>query len=527
MKARILAGPVVRRYRSLSIAAVVCLALALAAGTARADGEFWSELPTSGTPPLGNGYRAIYDPVNHRKLVFSGSECYNMLCPNSLVWTLDLPTNIWSRAEPSGPTPPDRTSPAVAYDPVYRRMLVFGGGFKFTLNDVWELSMPAGGALSWSQIPAIGGPSPRFTSGIIDPVRNRFILFGGALPGANQTTNETWSLDLNTNTWSLLATSGTPPTPRSESGVMYDLLGDRMLVIGGFDGTSQLAETWALTLSGTPTWTRLAVSGPPPSSPQNLVALDSARQRVLMLVSGGFWELTLAGTPAWRFVPTSGVHGDKGLVYDLIGDRLLTESDYFTSNVPHRTWQLPLEDVPVPVLVAQGEIDATIDRVRLVWHAAAGALASADLERRAGDSEWRRLATLRPDGTGLIAYEDRDVAGGARYAYRLAWDAAEGRAMSPEVWVDIPRGARLALAIEGAQPTRGDLVVGCSLPAGAPARIEAFDLSGRRVLEREVGALGSGSHRVTFPGATLAPGVYTLLLTQGEARVSARAIVVR
>ena len=437
MMTRALAGLQVFRRRPLSIAAMASLTLALASLPAHAD-PTWSQLSTTSSGPGYTGYRAIDDPVNHRKILFSGAGCQSAPCPNSNVLVLDLSTNTWSYPTPSGSPPPDRAAPAVAYDPVYRRMLVFGGGYAYTLNDVWELSMPAGGALSWREITATGGPSPRITAGIIDPVRNRFLLFGGG--NSSQLFNETWSLDLNTETWSPLATAGTPPSPRAGCGVIYDPIGDRMLVINGGNYSTTFSETWALSLSGTPTWSALPVYGPQPSNPDRRIALDSSRQRVVMLVDGGFWSLNLTGSPAWTLTSTSGARGDQGIVYDPQGDRLITESDFVhgSPNTPHRTWQLPLAD-------------------------------------------------------------NADV---------------------------VEPGARLALALAG-QPARGDLVVGCSLISSASARLEAFDLGGRRVVVREVGALGAGSHRVTLPGASFAPGVYTLRLTQGVARASTRAIVVR
>ena len=67
-----------------------------------------------------------------------------------------------------------------------------------------------------------------------------------------------------------------------------------------------------------------------------------------------------------------------------------------------------------------------------------------------------------------------------------------------------------------------------SLPDGAPARLEAYDLAGRRVAAREVGPLGGGSHEVRLgEGRGLAPGVYLLRLTRGARVLTTRAVIVR
>jgi len=68
------------------------------------------------------------------------------------------------------------------------------------------------------------------------------------------------------------------------------------------------------------------------------------------------------------------------------------------------------------------------------------------------------------------------------------------------------------------------LTVTFTLPSAAPARLEAFDLAGRRVADRDVS--GAGLHSVELaPAGTLRGGVYFLRLTQGGARATARAVV--
>lgn len=102
------------------------------------------------------------------------------------------------------------------------------------------------------------------------------------------------------------------------------------------------------------------------------------------------------------------------------------------------------------------------------------------------------------------------------------------------VWLSSTAGAPPfqgphALALAGAQPNPsrdGRLRVRLALPAAGEARLEAFDLAGRRVAARDVGALGAGEHLVDLGhGARLAPGVYLLRLAQGGATRTARAVV--
>jgi hypothetical protein len=70
--------------------------------------------------------------------------------------------------------------------------------------------------------------------------------------------------------------------------------------------------------------------------------------------------------------------------------------------------------------------------------------------------------------------------------------------------------------------------VAFTLADASPARLEAFDLSGRRVAARDVGALGAGRRVVTLgEDARLGCGVYVVRLTQGGRTLTTRAVIVR
>ena len=97
-----------------------------------------------------------------------------------------------------------------------------------------------------------------------------------------------------------------------------------------------------------------------------------------------------------------------------------------------------------------------------------------------------------------------------------------------ETWVDVPSSTVLALAGFRSNPAWKDLGVTFSLPDGAPARLELFDTSGRRMATHEVGSLGAGSHVVTLgEDRRLAPGVYLLRLSNGSQSLTARAVILR
>ena len=82
----------------------------------------------------------------------------------------------------------------------------------------------------------------------------------------------------------------------------------------------------------------------------------------------------------------------------------------------------------------------------------------------------------------------------------------------------------LSLAIAGfrTNPAPGTPVLALTLADDSPARIEMFDVAGRRVFERDLQGLGAGRHAIPLDGArSLAPGVYMIQLRQaGQVRLA-------
>ncbi len=86
------------------------------------------------------------------------------------------------------------------------------------------------------------------------------------------------------------------------------------------------------------------------------------------------------------------------------------------------------------------------------------------------------------------------------------------------------------LALEGARPNPAfdALRVWFTLTSKEPTTLDVIDLAGRRVLRREVGSLGPGTHSVTLADSPqLRPGIYFLGLKRGERVLGVRATLLR
>src|SRR5262245_47025913 len=160
--------------------------------------------------------------------------------------------------------PASRKLHCAVYDPVRRRMIVFGGYRPLDL--IWTLALDD--RPQWASFPVSGPfPSDRYgATAIYDPVRDRVLMFGGtsAYP-AYVATNEVWSLSLSgIPTWTRLEISGSAPSARSLHTAIYDAASDRMIIYGGGSWSSRLGDVWALDLSGDRGWREITTQTPAP-----------------------------------------------------------------------------------------------------------------------------------------------------------------------------------------------------------------------------------------------------------------------
>jgi hypothetical protein len=208
-------------------------------------------------------------------------------------------------------------------------------------------------------------------------------------------------------------------------------------------------------------------------------------------------------------------------------DEFLVGAPYWEIHaVRHGVAYLYTFDRTTPAQVSLVSADATPQRIRLTWHAAEWPQAAIRVYRRDQETNWGRVGELTPDGTGLAVYEDRAVAPGNRYGYRLGLESGGRETFAGETWVEVPALPTLRLAGAQPNPAHGALTISFSLPDGSPARLEVFDLAGRRVFASEVGGLGAGAHSLRIGEAgVLRPGLYLIRLVREGVQLSARAVV--
>jgi hypothetical protein len=490
-------------------------ALSLGGGT-----PTWSLLPGVGAPAGRFGHRAVYDPVGERLVFFGGYGAPGGVGTDAYLsdtWGYGLaPGGGWASLPSDSLVehghPGARRDHVAVVDAPGDRMIVFGGSDGTQLlNDTWAL--PLSGDPGWVRVDVQGpAPTPRFSlAGAMDTTRRRLLVFGGS--DGSAFLNQLWALNLSgTPAWTSL-TPFIPPAPvrRDAMSAVYDPLGDRLVLFGGWSGTAFLNDLWSFEFSGSHKGWHLLDAGPGPSARRHYgLAYDASTRQ--MILSGGetgvfadsawsvhnvsdTWALDLdpAHTPAWTLLndDTTGVptarNGQRAFMS--AGGRFL---EFGGSNDIYRndTWSFG----PIGV----------------------NAWSELSLDDGHGLPEGRTLHTLAYDAahSRALLYGGEGGGGVVRsdlWELRLDTESGAGKI------VDAPFGGTVALAIRriAPNPAHGPIDVWFTLPRAGGATLGLYDVAGRRVLGRDLGTMPAGEHRENLTAAgAVAPGVYFVVLSQ-------------
>ncbi len=226
------------------------------------DGARWRTVACEHRPPIVGQGAMAYDPKYRRIVLFGGetlSPTGGMLPMLSAeAWQYD--GRDWTPLEePAGPSP--RKGHRMVYDSARERFVVFGGFDGKWLNETWELR-----ETGWRRVETETAPSPRSDFAVTyDPAGRRTLLFGGSRGG-----DELWSFD--GARWTQIMAVNSPPY-REGAGLLYIPVNRRVLLFGGL--SSKLQNDQWLLLPGAPEKTVLLP--PPPDDTAVGPVSESAR----------------------------------------------------------------------------------------------------------------------------------------------------------------------------------------------------------------------------------------------------------
>jgi hypothetical protein len=199
--------------------------------------------PVTGMTP-GARARHVMATDGDRAIMFGGRTRTGDTGPYKLfndVWSFDFKNEAWSPIVTSGAAPAARHNAAGAIDRKRGRLIVFGGststsGTAFTpLDDTYALDLKTG---AWTALSSATKPPPRlFHSVAIDNDGEQLYVFSGGDENAftGPFLRDTWALDLKTDTWRKLTTTGSTPLGRIQFGMSFDEEKKRVIVFGGHD----------------------------------------------------------------------------------------------------------------------------------------------------------------------------------------------------------------------------------------------------------------------------------------------------
>jgi hypothetical protein len=149
------------------------------------DGTSWQQLSPGTRPSPRFNVRMVYDPDRQRVVLFGGMSLAGQNLGD--LWEWDGQT--WSERWPSSKEPIGRGFHALAYDPVRKRVVLYGGAVKWppyidpstTFADQWEWS-----GTTWTRIADPAGPGKRAGTALAyDEGRKTLVLFGGSDDGTH------------------------------------------------------------------------------------------------------------------------------------------------------------------------------------------------------------------------------------------------------------------------------------------------------------------------------------------------------
>jgi len=189
--------------------------------------------------------------------------------------------------------------------------------------------------------------------------------------------------------------------------------------------------------------------------------------------------------------------------------------------------------VPTSISVALQDARAEAGVVRLRWYVP-DSRGIYSVQRRTAGGDWGEVGIAALERPGVVAYEDRSVSPGERYAYRLFVQTVNDQGFSSEVWVLVPTvgGAPLALRLDPSYPNpfQTQTTLNFGIPSPAAVKLGIFNVTGRRVatvIERD---LPAGWRSATWDGRDssgrpVASGTYFARL-ESAGRVEIRKIIV-
>jgi cysteine-rich repeat protein len=224
------------------------------------SGVTWSQPAAFTEPAARTRTAAAYDPIRKKVVLFGGQVTGRRVagcgagCMDGDTWEWD--GRKWTQISPAA-SPPARAGAVLDYDTSAQRIRLFGGdnynGTDTTYTDVYSYD-----GSTWSALASAGRQSVRMATMSYDANANKLVTFGGVIAGTTTPVQTTWVWS-SANGWQQLSPAS-PPSVRNDSATAYDPVRKRTVLFSGNSHTgTTLSDTWEWDGAA---WTQFSASGP-------------------------------------------------------------------------------------------------------------------------------------------------------------------------------------------------------------------------------------------------------------------------
>ncbi len=249
--------------------------------------DTWADGSPSESPSARSTGSMAYASQSDRVIIFGGSAPAGQGSSILLneTWAYDFNSNTWTNMSPT--ISPRGFHDPIVYDSESDRVILFGGILRwksggvprtYFSNEIWAYDFNSN---TWTNLTPSESPTGRYGHALAyDSESDRTILFGGftEVGGRN---DETWSYDLNSNSWTEMNPTSIPP-PRDTHAMAYDAESDRVILLGGDVGGIVLSNrTWAYDFNADK-WTEMNPATSPPARWTHTMAYDAESDRILL-----------------------------------------------------------------------------------------------------------------------------------------------------------------------------------------------------------------------------------------------------
>jgi N-acetylneuraminic acid mutarotase len=215
---------------------------------------------SSNHPGPRSGHTMVYDIDSNEIILFGGVLANGDRTPLPYVWRYNFINQIWRRLRPAH-SPSPRFNHGMTYIPLNHTVIIFGGINTTNhagLRDTWLFNSQTN---EWEEKnPEVSPPRLSDTNLIYDSHGHRVLLFGGFRGGMLY--DNLWEYDINTNNWTELNDVNNPSARYGHS-LIYNNLINMTFLFGG-STSAYKNDLWKYNYS-TLSWNLIVCDTKPPS----------------------------------------------------------------------------------------------------------------------------------------------------------------------------------------------------------------------------------------------------------------------